>query len=188
MDKPYKVGDTVVIDDFKSSKQKFENEDHVSNIQAMMYSLAAKKTWPELKPKVRFIFLRFGDDPMVEVEFNEHTLKGFEHYLAYVQQRVNNFTEEDARKGFAADVKDPVGFNGAVMCGFAKFRGQKKKNGDPMWHCPFKFPFHYYVLKDASGNTIKSSFEDNFKPKEGQKVLKLHYTGCPKFRPPIDTF
>jgi hypothetical protein len=188
MDKAYKVNDRVLVDDYKSSKAKFEGEDHESNLQAMMYSLSSKRLWPDLIPEVRFVFLRFKDEPMVKVKFNDNVLKGFEHYLAKIQQKVNNFDEVAARKGFAADVKNPEGFKGPIMCGYAKFRGQKKKDGNPMWHCPYKFPFKYFVLKDSKDKTIKSSFENNFKPKEGEKVLALDYTGCPKFRPPIDEF
>jgi len=188
IDKPYKVGNRVVIDDFKSSKSKFEGEDKDSNIQGMMYSLASLKTWPELEPEVRFIFLRFADDPMVKVKFNIDTLKGFEEYLAYIQKIVNNFSEEDARSNFAFDQKNVQGFKGQLMCGFCKSRGEKKKDGNPKWSCQYKFPFKYYVLKNANGKTIKSSFENDLKPKEDEKVLELDYTGCPRHRPPIDEF
>lgn len=188
MDKPYKVKNRVVIDDFKSSKAKFEGEEVESNIQAMMYSLAAKKTWPDLTPEIRFIFLRFSDDPMIKVKFNENTLKGFEQYLAYIQQRVNNFTEEDARKNYAFNQKNQEGFKGKLLCGFAKYKGQLKKDGKVMWACPYKFPFKYFVLKDKDNKTLKSSFDNKFEPVDGQKVLELEYNGCPIHRPPIHDF
>jgi ATP-dependent helicase/DNAse subunit B len=188
MDKPYKVGKRSVIVDYKSSKSKFEGEDKESNIQGLMYSLASKKTWPDLDPEIQFVFLRFNDDPTVKVKFNENTLKGFEEYLAYVQKRVDNFSEEDARKNFAFDQEGKEGFKGKLMCGFAKTKGEKKKDGTPKWSCPFKFSFKYFVLKNKDGKTIKSSFENDFKPEEGEKVLELFYTGCPKHRAPIDEF
>jgi hypothetical protein len=188
IDKPFKVKDKVIIDDFKSSKSKFEGEDKESNIQGMMYSLASKKTWPELEPEVRFIFLRFGDDPMVKIKFNENTLKGFEYYLESIQKKVNNFTEEDARKNYAFDQTAVEGFKGKLMCGFAKFRGEKKKDGNPKWCCQYKYPFKYYVLKDKDNKTLKSSFENDIIPKQGERVLELDYLGCPRHRPPIDNF
>jgi hypothetical protein len=188
IDKPYKVGREIIIDDFKSSKSKFEGEDRESNIQGMMYSLAAKKIWGDIDPKVRFIFLRFADDPMVKLNFNNDTLKGFEYYLESVQQKINSFTEEDAKKNYAFDQINVEGFKGKLMCGFSKVRGEKKKDGTPKWSCQYKFPFKYFVLKDKDGKTLKSSHENNFKPKEDQKVLELQYTGCPRHRPPIDDF
>mgnify|MGYP003336858300 CR=1 FL=1 len=188
IDKPHKVGKRIIIDDYKSSKAKFEGEDKESNIQGMMYSLASLKTWPEYEPEVRFIFLRFPDDPIVKIKFNKDILKGFESYLAYIQKIVNNFGEEDARANFAFDQTDKEGFKGKLMCGFAKCAGEKKKDGTPKWSCQYKFPFKYYVLKNAEGKTLKSSFENNFKPKEGEKVLELFYTGCPAHRPIIDEF
>lgn len=188
IDKPYRRGNKVIIDDFKSSKKKFEGEEKDSNLQAMIYSLAAKKIWGEVEPEVRFIFLRFSDDPMVKLKFNEESLKGLEYYLEYTQQRVNSFTEEDAKKHFAFNQTDVEGFKGKLMCGFAKYPGQKKKDGNLMWHCPHKFPYKYYVLKDKDNKTLKSSLENNFKPKTDEKVLELEYAGCPIHKPAIDSF
>ena len=62
IDKPiqYKKDKTVRIVDYKTSKQKFKGEELESNIQAMMYSLAAKKLWPKMKRRiVEFLFLKF---------------------------------------------------------------------------------------------------------------------------------
>ena len=188
IDKPYKVGKKVLIDDFKSSKAKFEGEEIESNIQGMMYSLAARKLWPDLEPEVRFSFLRFPEDPMVKVKFNDNTLKGFEYYLEYIQNKINNFTEEDSRKNLAFNQKNVKGFKGKLMCGFAKCKGQLKKDGTPMFHCPYKFQFKYFVLKDKDGKTIKSSFENGLIPKDGEKVSELHYTGCPAHKPAINEF
>lgn len=188
IDKPFKVGSKIIIDDFKSSKAKFEGEEIESNIQGMMYSLAAKKLFPDLTPEVRFIFLRFPEDPMVKVKFNENTLKGFEAYLAYVQQRINSFSEEDAKKNYAFDQPERPGFHGQVLCGRSKFLGHLKKDGNVMWACPAKFPFKYYALKAADGSTIKTSMKNDLSPKEGEKVIELSYGGCPRHRPAIDAF
>jgi hypothetical protein len=183
MDKPFSTAKEIIIDDFKSSKKKFEGEDQESNVQAMIYSLAAKKLWPEKKPKVRFIFLQYPDDPMMELSFSEDALNGFEHYLAEVQKKVDTFNERDARKGFAYDKDAPKKgeFKGKLMCGFAKSPDQKKKDGTKMWHCPYKFAFDYYVVK-KDGVAKYTVFDDKkLKLKAGETVEKVHYNGCPKF-------
>lgn len=181
IDKPFTTKKELIIDDFKSSKKKFEGEDLTSNIQALMYSLAGKKIWPKLKPKVRFIFLQFPDDPIVKIEFNDDTLKGFEEYLTYIQKMVNNFNYDEARKNYAYDQTPKGGeFKGQLMCGFAKHAGELKKDGTKKWHCPFRFAFDYYVLK-RDGQIITSAFhEHDLKPKANEVVEKLYYGGCPR--------
>jgi hypothetical protein len=188
IDKPFKVGERVVISDFKSSKKKYEGEEIESNLQGMIYSLASRTLWPNLDPEVQFCFLRFPEDPIVKVKFNENTLKGLEHYLAHVQDKIDNFTEEDAHKNFALNQKDVEGFRGKLMCGFANKPGELKKDGTPKYVCPYKFPFKYFVLKDKDGKTLKSSKTNDFKLKEGEKVIELEYNGCPAHRPPINDF
>ncbi len=58
IDKIFENKDEILISDYKSSKKKFENIELASNIQGLMYSLAAKKIWPDKKSKVKFIFLQ----------------------------------------------------------------------------------------------------------------------------------
>lgn len=190
MDKPFIRGDEIIIDDFKSSKKKFEGEDEESNLQALFYSLAATKIWPQLTPTVRFIFLQFPDDPMMEVKFSKDTLKGFEFYLEQVQYQVSNFSEKDAKKNFAADI-EPSGkeFKGRLLCGFAKFPGQKKKDGSPMWHCPYAFAFDYFIVKKPTGEFAYSALkQESIKLKPGEKIERAHYEGCPKFKNALDSF
>lgn len=185
IDKPYIVKNKIIIDDFKSSKKKFSGEDKESNMQALIYSLAATKLWPKLKPIVRFIFLQYPDDPMMTVEYSQDVLNGFEHYLESVQERIDSFSEKEAKANFAYDQKesDKGEFKGKLMCGFAKQPGEKKKDGSPKWHCPYKFAFNYYVIK-KDGKVLSSIFEDekeNIILKEGETIELLQYQGCPKF-------
>ena len=84
------------IIDYKTSKGKFQGKDLETNIQAMMYSLVARKLWPELKPIVSFMFLKFPRQPFQELEFNDYALKGFEKHLESVNLEINNFSEEKA--------------------------------------------------------------------------------------------
>ena len=179
----FKAKKEILISDYKSSKQKFKGEELESNVQAMIYSLVAKKTWPKLKPIVEFIFLRFPRKPIQRLEFNDDTLKGFEYYLGEVYKRVRNFNQNDAESNFAADKPIPKeGFSCKLLCGFAKYHGQLKKDGSVMWHCPYKFSFSYYALKDKDGKILKTNFKNAFTPKKGERVEKMEYDGCPRHK------
>lgn len=191
MDKPYIVGDKIIIDDFKSSKKKFEGEDEESNIQALMYSFAAKKIWPQLTPIVRFIFLQYPENPMMEVKFSNDALLGFEYYLEAMQERVNNFNISTAKDAFAADVKPhDNGFNGKLLCGFAKTPNQKKKDGTKMWGCPYKFKYQYYAVIDKNNKILYTTLKaSDLKPtEEGETVEMREYEGCPRHKNVLDNF
>ena len=181
----YKKDKKMIIADYKSGKKKFEGEDLESNLQAMVYSLASKKIWPKLKPIVRFIHLKFGKNPIQELEYNDDTLKGFEYYLEGIYKQMESFNEEASESNLAARQAFPKkneGFKGPLQCGFAKYPGHLKKDGSVMWHCSFKFPYDYYILEDKSGKQLASSKEESelkLKKKRGQKIIKKHYEGCP---------
>lgn len=182
IDKPATKGMELIIDDFKSSKKQFSGEDRESNIQALIYSLAARKIWPDFKPVVRFIFLQFPDDPIQKIEYSNDVLKGFELYLSQTQKLVDSFNEEKAKANFAVNKPQPSSgeFSGKLLCGFAKSPNQLKKDGTPMWACSYKWAFDYWVLKDEDGSIITSEMDKNkLKIKEGQKIEKMHYAGCP---------
>lgn len=186
MDKIVIKGDELIIEDYKSSKKKYEGEEVTANVQALMYLLVAKKLWPELKRKIRFIFLQYPKDPFVEIEYKDYVLEGFEEYLAVLQKRVDSFTLGDAKDGFAADKKHGENtFSGPLICGRATYRGQLKKDGTKMWHCPFKFPYDYYVLTKDGKELASSLNEADFEIQEGEKVEKRHYAGCPRFQQPL---
>jgi len=163
----YKEKGVVRIVDYKSSKQKFRGEELHSNVQAMMYSLAAKKLWPKLKPVVEFLFLRFPRQPLQRLEFNKDQLSGFETWLEQLFNIINNFTEKDAKENYAADNKS------RWLCGPAK-------SG---WECPLKKKTEYYALQNSKGRVLKTSLEEgSLTPsKRGEKVVKKQYEGCPRF-------
>jgi hypothetical protein len=151
----------------------------------MVYSLASKKIWPDLKPIVRFIHLKFGKNPIQELEYSEEALKGFEYYLEGVYKQMESFNEEASESNFASSQPFPKkdeGFKGPLQCGFAKYPGHLKKDGSVMWHCSFKFAYDYYVLEDKNGKRLGSSKDEKelkSKKKRGQKIVKKHYEGCP---------
>ena len=147
-----------------------------------MYSLFASKKWPDKKPIIRFIFLQFPEDPILELEFTEDTLKGFEYMLADDSVKMQNFTKEDALANLAAYQPIPKTgeFSGKLLCGFAKFPGQLKKDGTVMFFCPSKWPFTYYKVKNKEGNfiiSIKTQFD--YQLKEGEYFEEVHFDGCP---------
>ena len=57
-----------------------------------------------------------------------------------------------------------------------------KKDGSPKWHCPMKFDFFFYEIRDAAGHFIKSWSEEEFSeglvPEGGTYEMK-YYQGCP---------
>lgn len=164
IDKPIKTKNKMLIIDYKSSKAKFRGDDLEANIQAMMYSLASKKLWPKLKPIVRFLFLRFPKQPIQELVFDDNQIKGFEHYLEYVNNHINNFNEKSAESNFAVD--NP---KSKWMCGVGN------------WKCPYKDSFDYYVKLNEKNEIIESNFDGKFKHIEGFKIEKRKYAGCPRF-------
>lgn len=184
MDKPFTKGKRIVIDDFKSSKKKFEGEDAESNLQALIYSLAASKIWPELAPEVRFIFLQFPEDPIIKLKFSKEQLQGLEYYLADIQTCLDNFTVKEAYSSLAAhqDIPKTGEFKGKLLCGFSKYPGHKKKDGSVMFACPMKWAFKYYIVKD--GKKVVKTYMDKaaITLKEGQTIEEGQYEGCPAYR------
>jgi hypothetical protein len=161
----YKRQKIVKIVDYKSSKYKFRGEELETNIQAMMYSLVARELYPDYKPIVNFVFLRYPKSPIQELQYSDEQLEGLKYYLSHVYKTMQEFTLEDAESSFA--INNP---KNKWMCGIGQ------------WVCPMKHPFDYFALVDKNGQIKKSSFEDDFeKKKKGQKVEKRKYDGCPKF-------
>jgi len=176
---------TLKIYDYKTSKSKFEGEEITNNVQSMAYQLYGKKVEGFDNVFSDFLFLRFPDDPTVEINFDDEKLDGFELYLEYLFEQINNFDERHATTNLAAHkpfAKKGEGFKGRTMCGRAGFAGQKKKDGNPMWHCAFKFPFDYYVKQDKDGRVIESAFEKkDLTESKGCTILQKKYSGCPAF-------
>ena len=165
IDKPirYEKSKEVKIVDYKSSKKKFSKDELCGNLQAMIYSLAAKKAWPELKPKVEFLFLRFPKAPTQELEFSNEELSGLESYLSYIYEIINNFDEDLAKSSYARD-KDNVQW----LCKAGR-----------TWRCPYIDPFEYYKVVDKEGKTLRSSFKNDLEASENETIEKAKYEGCP---------
>jgi len=182
IDKKKKI---IYIKDYKSSRDKFKGDELESNVQAMLYSLFAQKTYPEYRCIVEFIFLKFGDCPAQKVEFNSIVLEGFEYYLQVLSEKVNSFSYSDAISELAANKPYPAeGFSGKLLCGYASKPGELKKDGTPKWHCSFKFPFDFYAVIKPDGSFSSSHLsreEAESVLKTGEKIEERHYSGCPAF-------
>ena len=174
IDKPvlYKKGKKIKIVDYKSSKYKFRGEELHSNVQAMVYTLAAQKEWEGYGPTVEFQFLRHPRSPLQQLQFNKDQLRGLEYYLAHSFHIVNNFTEETAITNYAADKKKD-----AWLCKIGK------------WRCPYIDPYDYFVIVDEEKQEIKKSFKKKELQnvlKKGQKIEKRSYEGCPRHKSTAD--
>jgi ATP-dependent helicase/DNAse subunit B len=154
--------------DYKSSKAKFSGDEKENNLQAMIYTLMARKKWTDFDRYVaNFLFLRF-EDPYQKNEFSKEQLDGLEHYLEYVYGIVNNFTEEDALSNLAANKKEK-----SWLCG----RGS--------WICPHRHPKMFFSVVGKEGKQLASfsSYEEAEvgikKIKGGEQIELKNYGGCP---------
>lgn len=183
IDKQSSNGIQKIIDDYKSQKKLFEGEELTNNIQGLIYCLNAIKEDSKCEPEARFIFLQFPDDPIFIFKPTRSALTGLEYFLEYTYSRMKNFTEKDAYSDFAYDQGFPKeGFKGRLNCGFAKYKGQLKKDGSLMWHCSAKFPFDYYAVKDKDGKTKRSYFtKEEIKLAPDEKIMEMSFGGCPRF-------
>ena len=162
MDKPIHYEDKLKIVDYKSSTYKFRGEELTSNIQAMAYSLAARKLWPDKKALVEFLFLRHPRKPSQVLEFNDDQLLGLEYFLAEVYKKINNFSEEDAKTNYAKNSK-----KNAWLCKIGA------------WRCPYLSGYTYWQLVDKDNKVISRSLKDDLVAEKDQKIVKKVYEGCP---------
>jgi hypothetical protein len=176
IDQTFKVHDEegalIVIRDFKSSKQKFEDNKVDDNIQSYSYQLAAKILYPHvLRRKFHFLFLKFPKAPVQhQPSFTDEQLTGFEWRLTFLQEHIEKFTDKNAADNYAALDADR-----RWLCG----KEGKKKDGTPMWICGARNPMEYYVLVDKDGSIDKSALrEEDLTPKEGQVIEVRKYKGC----------
>lgn len=188
----YKKNGAAIIRDFKTSKQVFKGEDETKNLQDYIYCLAVRELFPDYKNRIsEFLFLKFdlkSNGTMKMKKINAAKLDSFEIELTKSQSYLDKFTERHAKSNYAADKPRPKdgSFGGQIVCGFAKFRGQLKKDGNPMWHCVYKFPFDYYALYDDNDKLISTAFPEEYhtlisKRKENFSIRKMHYSGCPRW-------
>ena len=122
----------------------------------------------------------------MKMEFNEIELRHFEQMLEQVSKEIKDFGLDKAYSNFAADKGFPGGFKGLMVCGVKTlYPGQQKEDGSPMWHCEYKFPYHYFALCDKNDAQLKTAMrQDELTPNEskGEYVIQKLFKGCPRFR------
>jgi hypothetical protein len=197
IDKLFIYKNLALVRDYKSNKKAFAGKEASENIQDYLYTLAVKKLFPHVKEiKMEFVFIKDGvldgseenldGIAMIMAPKSHYEMVGFASELTEIQRYADSFNEKTALSNLAAKQPFPKdgSFSGPLLCGFAKFPGQIKKDGNPMWHCSMKFPIDFYSLYDEKGEIIKSSFEksDLIKiKKDNQSIKNNHYGGCPCF-------
>lgn len=205
----------ALIRDYKSSKATYQGEDaSTSGIQATTYclavrELAAKKIIPPVKTvSVEFLFLKFdcnlesswatgiyqgretkklyhNGGGKITLNYQWDEVKGFEQYLGSVQNYLENFTEKDAEKNYAATQprSEDDSFSGPLNCGFGTYPGQLKKDGSLMFSCSYRHPFDYYFITQDD-KWIASCFLDEREkllvkyPIESYQWTEKHHAGC----------
>lgn len=191
----YKGKKFALIRDFKTSKKAFVQSEIDDNLQDWIYSTAVSILFPEYANRMsEFLFLKFPmeidhvSSGVIQMEpISDEEIEGFKHELTSIQKYLDNFTEETATSNLAAlkDFPTDKSFSGRLLCGFAQEKGQLKKDGTPMWHCPMKFDFWYYQIFDKNGDFVTSVHEEEFAesmvPEGGTHEMK-YYAGCPSFR------
>ena len=195
----YDKGKRAVIRDFKTSKKVYTGSEITDNLQNLIYCLAVKKMYPNCDQfQTEFLFLKFNLDSdllgsdgegvlrMDPISLEE--LEGFEYHLTDIQSYLDNFDYNTACSNFAADQPYATDgtFSGPLSCGYAKKPGQLKKDGTLMWHCNYKFPFDYWVLRKSNGDIIDSVKDGEqhtliINEESGEYIEKINYKGCPKF-------
>jgi len=163
----------IEILDFKGSARKFKGDEESSNVQAMIYSLVARKIWKHYKRyRANFFFMRFKKDPYQCNEFSDEELKGFESYLEYVTEIIENFDSKTAVSNMASESKEK-----SWLCGRGK------------WQCPYKKPFFFFVVEDEAGKQLSSHLshkeaeEAALKIKDKKVNIEMkHYHGCPSWK------
>lgn len=181
IDKSATKPNQFLINDYKSSQEKMTKKEEDYNIQSLIYSLWSYRE-RGIIPFVRFIFLRFKDNPYIEKHYTPEQLEGFEDYLVYITQYLSDFNFEKATAGMAADKGFPEdkSFSGRTMCGRSKSPTDTKKDGGLMYACYYKWPFDYYEVYSKDNDILYTSKE---KPvlKEGERMVEKKYLGCPAF-------
>lgn len=158
----------ALIRDYKSSKAKFGKGELNPNLQNLIYSWFVYQQFKVLA-KTQFLFLRFPKQPVQEpTQCTHEDLIGAEEYFAYVSSQIQNFDEKKAQKNFASRSKETKWLCGSDQPG--------------KWCCAYRKPFDYYVVVDADGVEKRTAFkQSDLSPKEGEKVEKRHYKGCPRY-------
>lgn len=196
----------ALIRDFKTSKSVYKGEELENNIQDLMYRMAVKKLFPEIKDiSLEFLFLKFNlkeKGYILMQKVSNAELIGAKYELLDIAKFLDNFSIDDAHSNFAAAKGFPTdgSFGGIMKCGKPYRQTKNKQTGEwelnmstgkkqKSYICSARLPFDYYALTDQKGNIIPgtsvfpSKLEQLKKQKKKDQKIKLfHYEGCPYWR------
>jgi len=169
-----KENNCIYIDviDYKSSKSKFEKKKIEISNQGIIYQIALKYLFPDIKlNSFRFLFLKFADDPYQEFKLlTDEQLFGYELFLTEVQKKIEKFSYNNIPDNYAAKIP----FLKLTRCG----KIGVKKDGTPNFICSAYKPFKYYLISDKTGKPLKSYFTDDIILEDGQFGQWKEYPGC----------
>lgn len=171
--------DRVHVRDYKTSKAKFTAQELEMNFQNIIYRLAAKQMFPGKPISLTFEFLKYKKAPNQEgPHVTDNQLQGFQDYLESVADFLKGMDETRAKSSLARNSLDK-----RWLCG--KQCGDLNAAGQPAFICGAKYPRVYFVLKDATGKFVKSSFDKkelDKLSKEGYSISQESYGGCPGWK------
>ena len=181
-------GNEIIIDDFKSAKQKFKGEDEESNMQALMYSYAAKQLWPIWPQLSDLSFYSFLMTPMT-VKFSDDALKGFGSFSAKFRSESMYSTSSLLRVPLLPTSNPHDGGFNYKSCLVVSPPIQTKKEG---WHenvaLSLQIPFEYYVIKNGDKIVSTAFKKDDLPPlkKAANNWNKLIIKAVTRYRNAID--
>lgn len=169
--------DKIVCRDFKTSRAKYNKEDIDFPIQALMYNLALKEKYPNLPIEVDFVFLKYVKKPFQKTKITEQLLAGFESWLEYMAEYLEDFDYEKGVSNFAAH--DP---SRKFLCG--KEMGSLDKENNEAFVCGFRYPFLYWVLLDGEKIIKKSRNREELEyiRRDGMTLEMREQSGCPAWK------
>lgn len=165
--------DKVKITDYKSGSK--PNKDAIP-IQALLYELIQKVQNPELKREIEFQYLKYPIATLVKYDqSSDDKLGGFLEWLKSIAANMESFTPSQSCSNMAKN-------NGnRFLCGVVG----EKDNKEPKHLCQWKYPRIFFILKDASGRQVESSFEKKDlekKLKPGYNIEMKTHAGCPAWK------
>jgi hypothetical protein len=164
IDRMAEYPDKWVIWDYKSQKDRFDQDEVEDNFQSLMYQLYVWKTFGKLA-EVRYILLRHPPtkkEPARHIQITMPAtpiqLKGFEVYLTHMWELVNQFGEKDSRSRFK---KDDPGFCRNV--------------------CTYYRPGRYLSVKKKDTGEFVGNYmlDSGYQVKQDEEATTLSHKGCP---------
>lgn len=170
LDRFARLKDVFRITDYKSSRNKKTKAEVVDNYQSLCYQLFVWLTY-KMPAEVRYIFLRHPPTKtapakhlMITPPATEAQLKGFAHYVQYMWEWINSFTEEDAESNYCTD----QGFCDRV--------------------CSFRVPFKYMVVNKKGEKERRywidpKTGELPYQVQPGEEYEIREHGGCKRYNP-----